>query len=123
MGTGQPTKGVPKVGPTKAHLRGRPLGLYKQEGGAIPLTLASLLAAGPLAGASLVASSSSCSHGSSNSECDASSHMCGLRGGAALAAQRRAVREVVHTTALSASICTTPMRYRSSATVRLVVIP
>ena len=45
MGTGQPTKGVPKVGPTKAHLRGRPPGLYKQEGGAIPLTLAPLLVA------------------------------------------------------------------------------
>ena len=54
---------------------------------------------------------------------DASSRTCGLRGGAALAAQGRAVREVVHATALPASICTTPTRYRSSATARLVVIP
>ena len=69
------------------------------------------------------ATSPSCSRGSSNPECDASSRMCGLRGGAALAAQGRAVREVVHATALPASICTTPTRYRSSATVRLVVIP
>ena len=35
----------------------------------------------------------------------------------------RAVREEVHVTALPASICTTPTHYRSSATVRLVVIP
>jgi len=62
------------------------------------------------------------SRGSSNPECEASSRTCGLRGGAALAAQGRAVREVVHTTALPASICTTPMRYRSSTTARLVVI-
>ena len=63
------------------------------------------------------------SRGSSNPESDASSRTCGLRGGAALAAQGRAVREEVHATALSASICTTPMRYRSSATAHLVVIP
>ena len=62
------------------------------------------------------------SHGSRNPECDASSCMCGLRGGAVLAAQGRAVREVVHATALPASICTTPTRYRNSATARLVVI-
>ena len=63
------------------------------------------------------------SRGSSNPECEASSRTCGLRGGAALAAQGRAVREEVHATALPASICTTPTRYRSSATGRLVVIP
>ena len=63
------------------------------------------------------------SHGSSNPECDASSRTCGLHGGAALAAQGRAVREVVHATALPASIYTTPTRYRSSVTARLVVIP
>ena len=63
------------------------------------------------------------SRGSSNPECEASSRTCGLRGGAVLAAQGRAVREVVHATALSASICTTTTRYRSSATARLVVIP
>jgi hypothetical protein len=68
------------------------------------------------------ASSLSCSHGSSNPECDASSRTCGLRGGAALAAQGRAVREVVYATALPASICTTSMRYKSSVTTRLVVI-
>ena len=62
------------------------------------------------------------SRGSSNPECEAFSRTCGLRGGAALAAQGRAVREVVHATALPASICTTPTRYRSSATARLVVI-
>ena len=63
------------------------------------------------------------SRGSSNLECEASSRTCGLRGGAALAAQRRAVREEVHAIALPASICTTPTRYRSSATAHLVVIP
>ena len=61
--------------------------------------------------------------GPSSPDRDASSRMCGLRGGAALDAQRRPVREVVHATALPASICTTPTRYRSSATTRLVVIP
>ena len=60
---------------------------------------------------------------SSNPECEASSRTCGLCGGAALAAQGQAVREEVHATALPASICTTPTRYRSSATARLVVIP
>ena len=76
-----------------------------------------------LGGALPRATSPSCFRGSSNPECDASSHTCGLRGGAALAAQGRTVREVVHATALPASICTTPTRYRSSATARLVVIP
>ena len=33
---------------------------------------------------------------SSNLECEASSRTCGLRGGAALAAQGRAIREVVY---------------------------
>ena len=63
------------------------------------------------------------SRGSSNPECEASSRTCGLRGGAALAAQGRAVREEVHATALPASICTTPTHYRSSATAHLMVIP
>ena len=63
------------------------------------------------------------SRGSSNPECEVSSRTCGLRGGAAFAAQGRAVREEVHATALAVSICTTPARYRSSATTRLVVIP
>ena len=59
---------------------------------------------------------------SSNPECETSSRTCGLRGGATLAVQGRAVHEEVHATALPASICTTPTRYRSSATARLVVI-
>ena len=62
-------------------------------------------------------------HGPSSPDCGASSRTCGLRGDAALDAQGRAVREVVHATALPASICTTPTRYGSSATARLVVIP
>ena len=60
--------------------------------------------------------------GSSNPESEASSRTCALRGGAALAAQGRAVREEVHATALPVSIYTTPTRYKSSATARLVVI-
>ena len=64
-----------------------------------------------------------CSRGSSNLECEASSRMCGLRGGAALAARGRAIHEEVHATALLASICTTLTRYRSSATAHLVAIP
>ena len=63
------------------------------------------------------------SRGSNNPECEASSHTCGLRGGAAFAVQGRAVREVVHATVLPASNYTTPTRYRSSATAGLVVIP
>jgi len=63
------------------------------------------------------------SRGSSNPECEASSRMCGLRGGVALVAQGQTAREVVHATVLPASIRTTPTRYRSSATARLVVIP
>ena len=53
----------------------------------------------------------------------ASSRTCGYLGGAASAAQGRAAREEVLATALPASICTTPTRYRSSATACLVVIP
>ena len=60
--------------------------------------------------------------GSSSPDRDSSSRTCGYLGGATSAAQERAVREEVHATALPASICTTPMRYRSSATARLVVI-
>ena len=91
-----------------------PKGLYKQRRGRLK-TLTLFLFLVHLA---LVRS-----RGSSNSECEASSRTCGLRGGAAFAAQGRAVREVVHATALPASIYTTPTRYRSSATARLVVIP
>ena len=61
--------------------------------------------------------------GPSSPDRDASSRTCGFRGGAALATQGRAVREVVPATALTASIHTTPTRYRSSVTARLVVIP
>ena len=46
-----------------------------------------------------------------------------ILGGAASVAQGRAARDEVLATALPASICTTPTRYRSSATARLVVIP
>ena len=63
------------------------------------------------------------SRGSSNPECEASSRTCGLRGGAALAAQGRAVCEEVLATALPASVRMTSTRYRSSAPARLVVIP
>ena len=61
--------------------------------------------------------------GPSSPDCSVSSRTCGLRGGAALAAQGRAIREVVHATALPASICTIPTRYRSSSTAHMVVIP
>ena len=61
--------------------------------------------------------------GSSSPDRDTSSRTCGYLGGAASAAQGRAVREEVLATALPASICTTPTRYRNSATARLVVIP
>ena len=61
--------------------------------------------------------------GPNSSDRDASSRTCGYLGGAASAAQGRAAREEVLATALPASICTTPTRYRSSATARLVVIP
>ena len=113
---------APKVGPIGAHQRGRLQGYIsrRERWGRPPLETLTLA---PFAGrrpSLFRASSPSCSRGSSNPECDASSRMCGLRGGAALAAQGQAVREVVHTTALPASICTTPTRYRSSATARLV---
>ena len=61
--------------------------------------------------------------GSSSPYRDASSRTCGYFGGAASTAQERAAREEVLATALPASICTTPMHYRSSAPARLVVIP
>jgi len=63
------------------------------------------------------------SRGPSNPYRDASSRTCGYLGGATSAAQGRAAREVDLATALPASICTTPTRYRSSATACLVVIP
>ena len=99
---------MPKVGPMKSHLGGAQRG-YKYKGwGAGTVTLAapsSLLRF--LVHLALVRSCES-----SNLECEASSRTCGLRGGAALAAQGRAVREEVHATALPASICTTPTRYK-----------
>ena len=61
--------------------------------------------------------------GPSSPDRDASSRTCGYLGGAASATQGQAAHEEVHATALPASICTTPTRYRSSATARLVVIP
>ena len=61
--------------------------------------------------------------GPSSPDHDASSRTCGYLRGPASAAQGRAACEEVHTTALPASICTTPTRYRSSVTARLVVIP
>ena len=102
--------------------KGVPPGLYKQKGevGAPPLK--TLTAPSSLLHF-LVHLALVCSRRTSNLECEASSRTCGLRGGAALAAQGRAVSEEVHTTTLPASICTTPTRYRSSATARLVVIP
>ena len=101
------------MGPKAAHLKG-----YINRGGATVTLAAPSSLLRFLMHLALVHS-----RGSSNSECDASSRTCGLRGGAALVAQGQAVREVVHATALPASICTTPTRYRSSATARLVVIP
>ena len=122
-------KGAPKVGPTRAHLgaptraikggeegRGRPIWCSPSRpsiGALLPLSTAP-----PPAHQAIV-----CSCGSSSPESEASSRTCGLRGGAALAAQGRAIRVEVHATALLASICTTPTRYRSSATARLVTIP
>ena len=106
---------MPKVGPMEAHLRGAQ-GSYKFRGGTVTLAASSSLLR------FLVHLALVCSRGSSNPECEASSRTCGLRGGAVLAAQERAVREEVHATALPASICTTPTRYRSSTTARLVVI-
>ena len=102
----------------EAHLRGAQRS-YKYSTGHATVTLAapsSLLRV--LMHLALVRS-----RGSSNPECEASSRTYGLRGGAALAAQGRAVREEVHATAPPASICTTLTRYRSSTTARLVVIP
>ena len=61
--------------------------------------------------------------GSSNPDRDASSRTCEYLEGAASAAKGRAAREEDLAIALSASICTTQTRYRSSAPARLVVIP
>ena len=61
--------------------------------------------------------------GPSSPDRDASSRTCGHLGGVASAAQGRAACEEVLATALPASICTTPTRFRSSASARLVVIP
>ena len=102
----------------EAHLRGAQRS-YKYSTAATTVTLTA--PSSPLRFLVHLALVRSC--GSSNPECEASSHTYGLRGGAALAAQGRAVREEVHATVLPASICTTPTRYRSSATARLVVIP
>ena len=104
-------KGAPKVGPTRAHL-GAPTRAIKggEEGGALIYAalaapsvgaLLPLSAAPPSAHQALVRSC-----GYSNPESEVSSRTCGLCGGAALAAQGRAVHEEVHATALPASICT-----------------
>ena len=87
------------MGSIKAHLEGAPQAyISKGKRGGAPPTLA------PLAGRRHLsrASSPSYSRGSSNPECDTSSHTCGLCGDAVLAAQGRAIRKVVHATALSA---------------------
>ena len=113
---------VPKVRPIGAHQRGHLQGYIsrRERWGCPPLeTLAALSSLLRF----LVHLALVCSRGSSNLECEASSRMCGLRGGAALAAQRHAIHEEVHATALPASICTTLTRSRSFAIARLVVIP
>ena len=100
----------------EAHLRGAQRS-YKYRGGVAGTAAATVTLDAPssllrfLVHLALVRS-----RRSSNSECEASSRTCGLRGGAAIAAQGRAIREEIHTTTLPASICTTPTRYRSSAT-------
>ena len=114
------------MGPTRAHL-GAPTRAIKGGEEGAPQNQQNLAA--PSVGAPLPLSAApppahqtivrSC--GSSNPESEASSRTCGLRGGVALAAQGRAIREEVHATALPASIFTTLTRYRSSATTRLVV--
>ena len=110
----------------EAHLRGAQRS-YKYRGGTVHVNSSSAATVTLAAPSSLlrflVHLALVRSRGSSNPECEVSSRTCGLRGGAALAAQGRAVREEVHATTLPASICTTPMRYRTSATARLVVIP
>ena len=105
------------MGPKEAHLRGyinrgrgatRPFKQLPRCAAVLPLLRAQAL--GRL-------------RGPSSSDLDASSRTCGYLGGAASAAQRRAAREEVLAIALPASICTTPTHFRSSASVRLVVIP
>ena len=120
---------MPKVGPMEAHLGGAQRG-YKYKGwgaGTVHVNSAATDTVDLAAPSSLLCFLGHLalvrSRGSSNPECEASSRTCGLRGGAALATQGRAVCEEVHATALPASICTTPTRYRSSATAHLVVIP
>ena len=112
---------VPKVRPIGAHQRGHLQGYIsrRERWGRPPLET---LAAPSSLLRFLVHLALIHSRRSSNLKCEASSRTCGLRGGAALAAQGLAVREEVHATALAVSICTTPARYRSSATTRLVVI-
>ena len=99
------------MGPKAAHLRG-----YINRGRGRLKTL-SLLLFVLLVHLALVRS-----RGSSNLECDASSRTCGYLGGATSAAQGRAAREEFLATALPAFIYTTPTRYGSSATARLVII-
>ena len=74
-----------------------PKGLYKQRRGGAPSPVCQALGR---------------PRGPSSPDCIAYSRTCGLRGGDALAAQGRAIREEVHATALLASICTTPTRYK-----------
>ena len=94
--------GAPKVGPKAGHLRG-----YINRGGA-PKNPNPFLAAPP------VRQALGRPRGPSSPDHGASSRTCGYL---------EAAREEVLATALPASICTTPTRYRSSSTARLVVIP
>ena len=115
----------PKEGAQGGAQGSPPKGLYKQRGRLKTLTLATVPAtvAASFLAAPPVRQALGRPRGPSSPDCGASSRTCGLRGGDALAAQGQAVCEVVNATALPASICTTPTRYRSSATARLVVIP
>ena len=94
------------MGPTRAHLEAPTRAIKGGEEGGCPNlcnpsrplvgALLPLSVALPPAHQALVRSC-----GSSNLESEASSRTCGLRGGAALAAQGRAVREVVHCNTLT----------------------
>ena len=77
---------APKVGPIGSHQRGRPQGYIRKGrgGGAPPLET---FAAPSSLLRFLVHLAIVRSRGSSNPECEASSRTCGLRKGAALAAQ------------------------------------
>ena len=105
------------MGPKAARLRG-----YINRKGGAKKTLIGATVAAVNSAAPPVRQALGRLRGSSNPDRDASSCTCGYLGGAASAAQGRAAREEDLATALSASICTTLTRYRSSAIARLVVI-